>query len=177
MSVKTGNFLKWKKIKLFTVGWDDPWLAGQLRPGVGTQPGLEVLQGCSCLRLFRKPAPFPDRSWEEEMMVYVLLGPHLPQVPTSSGSFVPICIMVLFYGFMAIRWLVAWSRLVDCFLGHRSRRLQWPIVITRCPSSVCPSVYLSVVRRPLDNLHFQLRSRQFDPAITESTIYLCSALL
>ena len=33
------------------------------------------------------------------------------------------------------------------FLGHRSQRLQWPIVITRCPSSVC---------RPLDNLHFQL---------------------
>ena len=33
-------------------------------------------------------------------------------------------------------------------LGHRSRRLQWPIVITRCPASV--------VRRPLDNLHFQL---------------------
>ena len=33
------------------------------------------------------------------------------------------------------------------FLGHRSHRLQWPIVITRCPSSVC---------RPLDNLHFQL---------------------
>ena len=23
------------------------------------------------------------------------------------------------------------------FLGHRSQRLQWPIVITRCPSSVC----------------------------------------
>ena len=34
------------------------------------------------------------------------------------------------------------------FLGHRSRRLQWPIVITRCPASF--------VRRPLDNLHFQL---------------------
>ena len=34
------------------------------------------------------------------------------------------------------------------FLGHRSQRLQWPIVITRCP--------LSVVRRPLDYLHFRL---------------------
>ena len=34
------------------------------------------------------------------------------------------------------------------FLGHRSQRLQWPIVITRCPSSV--------VRRPLDYLHFRL---------------------
>ena len=32
------------------------------------------------------------------------------------------------------------------FLGHRSRRLQWPIVIRRCPASV----------RPLYNLHFQL---------------------
>ena len=34
------------------------------------------------------------------------------------------------------------------FLGHRSQRLQWPIVITRCPASV--------VRRPLDYLHFRL---------------------
>ena len=32
-------------------------------------------------------------------------------------------------------------------LGHRSQRFQWPIVITRCPSSVCC---------PLDNLHFRL---------------------
>ena len=32
------------------------------------------------------------------------------------------------------------------FLGHRSHRLQWPIVITRCPS----------VRRPLNYLHFRL---------------------
>ena len=37
-------------------------------------------------------------------------------------------------------------------LGHRSQRLQWPIVITRCPASVRPSV----VRRPLDYLHFRL---------------------
>ena len=41
------------------------------------------------------------------------------------------------------------------FLGHRSQRLQWPIVITRCPASVVrrPS---SVVCRPLDYLHFRL---------------------
>ena len=38
------------------------------------------------------------------------------------------------------------------FLGHRSQRLQWPIVITRCPASVRPST----VRRPLDNSIFQL---------------------
>ena len=38
------------------------------------------------------------------------------------------------------------------FLGHRSKRLQWPIVIMRCPSSVVrPSV-----DHPLDYLHFQL---------------------
>ena len=44
------------------------------------------------------------------------------------------------------------------FLGHRSQRLQWPIVITRCPASVVrPSVVRRPsVRRPLDNLHFQL---------------------
>ena len=36
------------------------------------------------------------------------------------------------------------SRMV---LGHRSQRLQWPIVITRCPASV---------RRPLNYLHFRL---------------------
>ena len=33
------------------------------------------------------------------------------------------------------------------FLGHRSHRLQWPIVTTRCPASV---------RRPLNYLHFRL---------------------
>ena len=41
---------------------------------------------------------------------------------------------------------------ISTFLGHRSRRLQWPIVISRCP----PSVVCLSVRRPLDNLHFQL---------------------
>ena len=30
------------------------------------------------------------------------------------------------------------------FLGHMSQRLQWPIVIMRCPTSVRPSVRLSV---------------------------------
>ena len=38
-------------------------------------------------------------------------------------------------------------------LGHKSRRLQWPIVITRWPSSVVCS---SSIRRLLDNLHFLL---------------------
>ena len=53
-------------------------------------------------------------------------------------------------------------------LGHRSQRLQWPIVITRCPASVVrrlssvvcrPSSVvrrLSSVCRPLDYLHFRL---------------------
>ena len=40
------------------------------------------------------------------------------------------------------------------FLGHRSQRLQWPIVITRCPASV--RRLSSVVCRPLDYLHFRL---------------------
>ena len=39
------------------------------------------------------------------------------------------------------------SKIFDAFLGHRSQRLQWPIVITRRPASV---------RRPLDYLQFQL---------------------
>ena len=38
-------------------------------------------------------------------------------------------------------------------LGHRRQRLQWPIVITHCPASVRRP---SVVRRPLDYLHFRL---------------------
>ena len=47
------------------------------------------------------------------------------------------------------------------FLGHRSQRLQWPIVITRCPASVVRRLSsvvrrLSSVCRPLDYLHFQL---------------------
>ena len=54
-------------------------------------------------------------------------------------------------------WSVPLGALVLCcsvaFLGHRSQRLQWPIVITRCPASV---VRRPSVRRPLDNLHFQL---------------------
>ena len=44
-----------------------------------------------------------------------------------------------------------WSWIL-LLLGHRSQRLQWPIVITRCPASVRrPSV-----RRPLNYLHFRL---------------------
>ena len=35
--------------------------------------------------------------------------------------------------------------MIGLFLGHRSQRLQWPIVITRCPASV---VRLSSVCRP-----------------------------
>ena len=47
------------------------------------------------------------------------------------------------------------------FLGHRSQRLQWPIVITRCPASGVRRLSVvcrlsSVVRRPLDYLHFRL---------------------
>ena len=46
------------------------------------------------------------------------------------------------------------------FLGHRSRTLQWPIVITRCPASVVcrPSSVVCCLSSvcPLDNLHFQL---------------------
>ena len=56
-------------------------------------------------------------------------------------------------------YVVSLSIGIERFLGHRSQRLQWPIVITRCPASVVrrPSVVRpSVVRRPLDNLHFQL---------------------
>ena len=41
----------------------------------------------------------------------------------------------------------------EAFLGHRSQRLQWPIVITRCPAS---GVRRPSVRRPLDYLHFRL---------------------
>ena len=44
------------------------------------------------------------------------------------------------------KWCPWWYPVT--FLGHRSQRLQWPIVITRCPASV--------VRRPLDYLHFRL---------------------
>ena len=40
------------------------------------------------------------------------------------------------------------------FLGHRSQRLQWPIVIMRCPASVVRRP--SSVCRPLDYLHFRL---------------------
>ena len=53
-------------------------------------------------------------------------------------------------------------KITESFLGHRSQRLQWPIVITRCPASVVrrPSSVVrrpsSVVRRPLDYLHFRL---------------------
>ena len=54
-----------------------------------------------------------------------------------------------------------WKDNFKQFLGHRSQRLQWPIVIMRCPASVVrrPSSVVrlsSVVRRPLDYLHFRL---------------------
>ena len=47
-------------------------------------------------------------------------------------------------------WLIHFGLLL---LGHRSQRLQWPIVITRCPASVR---HPSSVRRPLNYLHFRL---------------------
>ena len=55
---------------------------------------------------------------------------------------------VFFYTWIKFMMVTTHFRLLISFLGHRSQRLQWPIVITRCPSSV--------VCRPLDNLHFQL---------------------
>ena len=58
----------------------------------------------------------------------------------------------------------------SAFLGHRSQRLQWPIVITRCPASVRRP---SVVRRPLNYLHFRLllQNRLMD---FDETWYGCS---
>ena len=36
-------------------------------------------------------------------------------------------------------WVKTFKKECMLLLGHRSQRLQWPIVITRCPASVCPS--------------------------------------
>ena len=58
-------------------------------------------------------------------------------------------------------WWYLSLKLTVFLLGHRSQRLQWPIVITRCPASVVRRLS-SVVRRlwsvcrPLDYLHFRL---------------------
>ena len=56
--------------------------------------------------------------------------------------------LLLFLNWLLTRYFLFFRFSFLHFLGHRSQRLQWPIVITRCP--------LSVVRRPLDYLHFRL---------------------
>ena len=85
---------------------------------------------------------------------------RLPETATDftfriSKSYVPFtCKFSMVMHFVLI--LHKRCRSKTTFWGHRSQRLQWPIVITRCLASVVrPSVRLSVVR-PLDNLHFQL---------------------
>ena len=74
----------------------------------------------------------------------------------QSGSFM-VDMGILFSGLLIHGGTIFYE--IIPFLGHRSQRLQWPIVITRCPASVVrrPSVVCrpssvvrlsSVVRRP-----------------------------
>ena len=82
-----------------------------------------------------------------------------PYILNSKRNAPPICITQI----ASMRWpnVGLWSvgwLMVGVVLGHRSHRLQWPIVITRCPASVVrlSSVVRPSVRRPLDYLHFRL---------------------
>ena len=77
-----------------------------------------------------------------------------------------------------IRWL--WHLWV---LGHRSQRLQWPIVIMRCPASVvcCPSVCRpSSVRQltfstsspePLDGFWWNLVWMKYSRSLTSVVVF------
>ena len=70
----------------------------------------------------------------------------------------------------------------DWLLGHRSQRLQWPIVIMRCPASiVCrPSVCLSYVRlftfstsspEPLDGFWWNLVWIKYSRSLTSVVVF------
>ena len=68
-----------------------------------------------------------------------------------------------------------------CFLGHRSQRLQWPIVIMRCPSSVVrPSVRRPSVRlftfstsspEPLDGFWWKLVWMKYSRSLTSVVVF------
>ena len=70
---------------------------------------------------------------------------------------------------------------VRFFLGHRSRRLQLPIVITRCPASVYPSsVRMSSVRQftfstsspePLDGFRWNLVGMKYSWYLTSVVVF------
>ena len=67
------------------------------------------------------------------------------------------------------------------FLGHRSQRLQWPIVITRCPESVRrPSVVCRPVRlftfstsspEPLDGFWWNLVWMKYSRSLTSVVVF------
>ena len=74
--------------------------------------------------------------------------------------------------------LTIWGNTV--LLGHRSQRLQWPIVITRCPSSVvCPSVRPSVrlftfstsSPEPLDGFWWNLVWMKYSRSLTSVVVF------
>ena len=93
-----------------------------------------------------------DRGGAKVNIFIVLISYHIHCLKKS--------ITVLFYNFKYDSQLSVVSQglhvssTIQFFLGHRSQRLQWPIVITRCPASV--RRLSSVVCRPLDYLHFWL---------------------
>ena len=63
------------------------------------------------------------------------------------------------------------------FLGHRSRRLQWPIVITRCPASVVrPSsvrqfTFSTSSPEPLDGFWWNLVWMKYSRSLTNVVVY------
>ena len=62
------------------------------------------------------------------------------------------------------------------FLGHRSHRLQWPIVITRCPASVRPSsvklfTFSTSSPEPLDGFWWNLVWMKYSRSLTSVVVF------
>ena len=69
------------------------------------------------------------------------------------------------------------TRMGFLLLGHRSQRLQWPIVITRCPSSVChPSsvrlfTFSTSSPEPLDGFWWNLVWMKYSRSFTSVIVF------
>ena len=87
------------------------------------------------------------------------------------------------------RYVLVLFKFLVWFLGHRSQRLQWPIVITRCPASVVrrPSsvVRLSSVRlftfstsspEPLDGFWWNLVWMKYSRSLTSVVVFLARSV-
>ena len=103
----------------------------------------------------------------------------------SFPHFSPTCFDILSWNRIWLCFTVLQIKFECCqFLGHRSRRLQWPIVITRCPASVVCRLASVVCRlsvrqftfstsspEPLDGFWWNLVWMKYSRSLTSVVVF------